>query len=561
MNKQTYKYSHIEDETEKYIDSEPDENGFYSPVYTQSKNKMDIGNPLIECLPAPKNETQVWLKYSVPIADYEKKKIPSLIKSGDMITLANSILQLRKLRIALPMSNSLESGIYRLLLESYRDRSMMSDADTDLPVHLGNAESSINSKLYTDFTATSPSGIAVLGYAGSGKTIAVHTMLSGIPQVIVHSTKETPQFIQVVWLDVECAPNSNLGAIWDGFGSALDRALHNLDGYYHNLITKKHNASAKLEIVIDLIQQFNIGVICFDEIEHINFSANKTSSFEEFLYLQDKTNVGLVVIGTEETYLKMFGQLRSQRRFNHVIHASSYCHDQYAKVVAKQIMDYQWFTPMVNVSDEKNGGPLVQSLVDCTKGIVDQMIALWILVNLTLADSSSKKRLTPDLIKSVAEKEIPEVTNELLYHLDDPMAGSKREQLNKQAEQKMINEIFDKSEKKKTDTLAAQVSQTSMQSVQSLITDAIKVIRIYNKQFDAASIKKAVMHVISQDGGEKLPSDEVIRQTTDYLLSKEKSKNTKKPKAVKNSTTRILPTDFLNNLNQDTRAVSQEERF
>lgn len=560
MEKQTYQYSHIEDVTEKYLTEIPDKNGFYLPVYTKSKLKSDNGNPFIECLPAPKTGRPLCLKYTVPIVDYDRQKIYTMLRNHDNMNLANSIMQLKELRVPLPMNYELEDDIYRLLIQSYRNRSMMSDDSVMLPVHMGGEEGNVNSKLYTKFTSSAPSGIAVLGYAGSGKTIAVHMMLADIPQVIIHSTKETPQFTQVVWLDIECAPNSNLGAVWDGFGSALDRALHNLDGYYHNMIARKHNTSAKMEIVIDLIQQFNIGVICFDEIEHINFSANRESTFEEFLYLQDKTHVGLVVIGTEETYLKMFGQLRSQRRFNTVIHASSYCHDNYADIVARQIMAYQWFTPAVDINNPEIGQPLIQAMLDCSKGIVDQMITLWTLVNLSLATSKKQENLTPEFIKTIAQKEIPQVTNDLLNHLNDPMAGNERERLNKEAEQKMLNEIRSQDTKKKTESLAHQVDQTSMQGIQSIIQDAIKFIHIYNNQFSDEIIKKAVLHVISQDGGEKLSHDQIIREATEYLTSKEKAKVSEKKKPVKKNGSTMSPAEYLNNAHQDVRPASAEER-
>ena len=132
-----------------------------------------------------------------------------------------------------------------------------------------------NTKLIGDSENAANVGFSLIGYSGSGKSSALNILLSHYPQVIKHHSKNIPQFIQIVYLVVNCVPNSNFRALYAGIGNAIDRALGNITPYYETEINKQHSLGSKLNKVRELVELFSIGIIIFDEIQLINFdSAN-----------------------------------------------------------------------------------------------------------------------------------------------------------------------------------------------------------------------------------------------------------------------------------------------
>ena len=219
-------------------------------------------------------------------------------------------------------------------------------------------------------------GFALLGYSGSGKSSTLHNLLSNYPQVIVH-TIDGYRISQIVYLVVECVPNSNFSALYVGIGSAIDKAL-GLDFVYEKMILRTKSLGDKAEKVRQLIERFAIGLIIFDEIQLINFSSTKENSFESLMILTNRTKVAIGVVGTTDAYDKMFSNVRNARRVGMLISASQYCNSlEYFNFLVRNLMQYQWFDEPVEITPD-----IIQALYDNSHGIIDQLVSIYICMHI-----------------------------------------------------------------------------------------------------------------------------------------------------------------------------------
>lgn len=499
MEKQTYKYTRAEAGMDKYDDAEMDVTGYFpKAIYTKASRAAYMGNPLIEALPDSLSPLQKNMLYNNPIPDYNRSVIVRKINTKNKSDLMDSIAGLKDLRVILPRVDRLEDYTRTLLMESYHERAQIIDKDTNLALHIRNKERMAHSQLVVDDQVGGPpGGIALLGYAGCGKTNLVRTVMSHYPNVIVHTTPENPMFIQIPILLIECSPFANMSALWEDFGTALDKRLNNIDNFYHDMIARKKTLTDRINIVINLIKQFNIGMIFIDEIEHINFAKSHKDSFEEILTLQNKTNVGIGVIGNEEAYRTMFTDLRQQRRFNKMIHGSSYCHDMnVANALSLKIMEYQWFEPELDFAHHDDLQSFLDVMYKNTKGIVDQIITLWRFVNydwvINWCDKGRKMRITPKYVDAVAAKYLPEVTRSLLNNLDDIAAGTERTRQNRAAEKAMEEESRRARDELEQKAVLNYYGGDTEEKIRKITDRVISVIRIFHKEMTPEMISKAV---------------------------------------------------------------------
>lgn len=278
---------------------------------------------------------------------------------------------LRNVRVPLPFSISLASEIHRCLINSYSKR-YLSIKTIDECMHSSPFGYKQNSKVIGHSSESTDSCFSLTGYSGCGKSSAIKSVFSHYPQCIRH-VNEWGEFVQVVYLVVNCYANGNLSQLFNGIGKAFDHAL-NLDNVYENLITRKRGIQEKTQIITNLIETFCVGIIILDEIQLMNFSANRSNSFETLMTMMNETKVAIGVVGTEDAREKMFGVLRTARRFQKDIRADLYCHDiKYFASVIHQLWHYQWYDSPVELTDE-----ITIALCEETKCIIVQLINLLI---------------------------------------------------------------------------------------------------------------------------------------------------------------------------------------
>lgn len=115
---------------------------------------------------------------------------------------------------------------------------------------------------------------------------------------ICRNSKPTITIPQITYIVVACVPNSNFSALYRQIGEAIDWALGNAEPIYEKMIMKCRTVADKQLKVCELIEKFSIGTIVLDEIQLIDFTANKENTYEGLLSIVNKTKVALSVVGT-----------------------------------------------------------------------------------------------------------------------------------------------------------------------------------------------------------------------------------------------------------------------
>ena len=129
--------------------------------------------------------------------------------------------------------------------------------------------------------------------------------------------------------------------------------------------------TSKANVICKLIEMFAIGCIIFDEIQLLDFSGQKESTYESLLTVVNKTKVAIMAVGTEDAYSKMFPNLRMSRRTGAFIEANAYCENkQYFATIVSNLMKFQWMDERIEPNRE-----IIQALYDVSKGIIAQLVS------------------------------------------------------------------------------------------------------------------------------------------------------------------------------------------
>lgn len=86
---------------------------------------------------------------------------------------------------------------------------------------------------------SAPTGFALLGYSGCGKSTSLKQLFDNFPQVIMHHPDPATNITQITYLVVSCMPNSNFATLYRQIGEAIDNALGYPEPVYELMITKK----------------------------------------------------------------------------------------------------------------------------------------------------------------------------------------------------------------------------------------------------------------------------------------------------------------------------------
>lgn len=428
----TYEYEILEPGLRQYDEFDLKENNRVPARYVKSCCTTDQGNAYIEALPLPREGTEVNMAYTRDLPDFD----PESIKSMTCLQKQVSVASLRNIRVVLPFHRILEQDFYLMLVQSYRNRKNRIYTNSELSFVQDDQEIRAEMLLHGNAAASANAGCTMLGYSGCGKSSSLEILLSHYPQVIEHHTTEIPRFTQIVYLVVVCPSNSNFSALYASIGTEIDAALGNTKPIYKSMINKCKTLAEKADKICELISLFGIGCIIFDEIQLIDFGSTKENSFESLLTIVNKTKVALFAVGTEDAYGKMFPNIRTSRRTGSLIQASQYCSSKkfFAHIVAF-LMRYQWFDEPIKPTEE-----LVDALYQVTKGIVDQLIAVYMYMQIDYLRAKKKPVIDGKYVTNVAEKHYPGMQR-LLSEIEDPEAEAKRIALIRESQARFETEL------------------------------------------------------------------------------------------------------------------------
>ena len=275
-------------------------------IYIDTKTQ-DRMNPFIAALPPAKDdEISLIRKYTKGLSGYDYDKIFTM-SNNEKIMAVNELKT--NFRICLSFQKQLEDSFYSSLINSYRLRYLQRDTDTDIMVQFQNKEKYIHQKLWGDSADAANSSFALLGYSGVGKSTSLKQLLSTYPQVIVHKLPDGDELPQIVYLTVNCIPNSNFNQLYISIGKAIDRALGNITPFYEAIIERKRTLSQKMEKVIELIETFSVGIILLDDVEDKN---KNLLEYEDNLENQIVSNIKAVIDIDEGRIDKAFKEYVSE---------------------------------------------------------------------------------------------------------------------------------------------------------------------------------------------------------------------------------------------------------
>lgn len=398
-----------------YVEDIPKNENQYAREFDLSENKsvearyihsyVAPGNPFIEALPRFLTPEDVLSHYNRSIPHLSSEELRTM----DEYDKIESIGTLSDIRFPFAFHADVEREFYNALVESYRNRVPLKDISINIPYTYGGKEAFTHEKLVARELSASVTGFSLIGVSGCGKSSCINVLTSNYPQVITHQPKNCVPIRQIVYLKVVCPQGSNFNVLYTEIGKQIDLALGNVIPVYEAMIAKKKNLGKKAQEVEQLIELFHIGIIIFDEIQQVNVSAANENTIESLLTINNNTNVAIAVVGTEETYNKLFKAKRVVRRLGVFIPASKYCDNM--KVFSKNIellFGYSWIDIKTSITKE-----LKECIYNITDGVIDQMIKLYkyIQIDLVKAENKAKKTNKPfetivnaDFIKNTASK-------------------------------------------------------------------------------------------------------------------------------------------------------------
>ncbi len=383
-------------------------------------------------------------------------------------------------------------------------------------------------------------GFSLVGYSGCGKSSALKTLFSNYPQYIIHKGFGVARYPQIVYLVVQCPPHSNFRGLYKNIGVAIDKALGNLKPVYadHLDAGKAGNLSLYKDRVRTLIERFGIGIIVFDEIQHLNFSPGVENSFETLLELINETNVAFAVVGTEEAKEKLFNStLRQVRRTGTEIHADSYCLEiEMFRFFVKELFKYQWFDKDESL-DEDNMRAMTLALFECTGGIIDQLIGLYMYMNIDYVRSpkSRKPVVNAEYIYKVSDKHYKGM-RELLR--DVKRTEKKRIEISNNAKDELVKIMSEESARTAREELLAQMSNSDNDKIDLIRSKIVQNVLNFTDEYTVETIGDAVSAVMSLDEGKKLLIDNDERGLTRMTAALLQKRNENKRVASEKKNTR-----------------------
>jgi hypothetical protein len=214
-------------------------------VYIHAELEIDKGNPYIEALPPPRRDEDIMTAYNKSLPGYRPNDVKSMTRLEKMLAVGT----LRELRFPLPFHRDLEFAFYNALISSYRSRRQVGSDNSNITVAINNKYETTNTILCGDSSGSTNAGFSLIGFSGSGKSSGIHILVHHYPQTIIHTDQYGSSFPQITYIVVNCIPNSNFSALYEGIGDAIDKALNNISPIYAEAIRKTNGLGKKADLV------------------------------------------------------------------------------------------------------------------------------------------------------------------------------------------------------------------------------------------------------------------------------------------------------------------------
>lgn len=248
--------------------------------------------------------------------------------------------------------------------------------------------------------ATAPS-FALFGVSGVGKSTVIDTALSLVPKTIRH-----PDFIQVVWIKVDCPPDGSLKQLLIDILKKFDAEIHTS---YSKLISGNNTVDALILKVANVCAEHYLGTLVIDEIQHLLEAkgVNKEKMLNFFVTFANVAKIPVVTVGTTRALSMLEGTFREARRVGDhgtIIWDSMNPGDDWHYFV-NGLWEYQWTQEFIPLTDE-----ILKSLYKNTMGIHALVVRLFQLTQLhvisseNLGPDEAPLKLSVETIEEVAQQ-------------------------------------------------------------------------------------------------------------------------------------------------------------
>ncbi|PCC14198.1 MULTISPECIES: ATP-binding protein [unclassified Pseudoalteromonas] len=369
---------------------------FENAVYINAEITEYEGHPLINALPpinSPQDTAQLIRR--IPEVRPEEVVLPAYIRRHAMLRIMDGFLYPTKAHL------QLEQTISSMIRQGYLSRNI---ADKSYQETLNNT---------ADFQSMSRNAgnealvSSVIGCSGAGKSTAVEAILSGYPQVIMHSEY---QHVQLVWLKVECPHDASIKSLCINFFRALDSALDNNSQYEKQYVKPRANAEVLLGDFARIAALHSIGLLVIDEIQHLERSNSGVSEkiLRFFVQLTNTIKLPILFVGTPKAYEVFSPSMRSARRasqFGSINWNRFNTADKTGKGsdwdrFFTQLWSLQWFKSSQPLTDE-----IKNIFWDYSQGIAHVAVTLFYLCQ-TRAVTIGREIINEQLVETIFDEEL-----------------------------------------------------------------------------------------------------------------------------------------------------------
>ena len=272
-------------------------------IYRQADLPEHRDNPLIEALPPIKSRHDVMVALSnFPEVNEAERELSDLLRE-------QYIDRIDAFRCPQESFYECYKTIVRLLRTGYASRNPL-DKHTVRYLHYS-AEGKLGDAFGDGFHRPRAGTFSVTGISGVGKSTMLEQVLGHFPQVIEHRNyngHDLAPLRQIVWLKVNCPPNSKPRDLSESLLVAIDDALG------MERTSPPARSGTLLRLIGQKIKSSFIGVLVIDEMQRLT-RANGENQLINFLHeIVDTLGVPLVFCGNPEFEDKMRHRLRFARR-------------------------------------------------------------------------------------------------------------------------------------------------------------------------------------------------------------------------------------------------------
>jgi hypothetical protein len=244
-------------------------------------------------------------------------------------------------------------------------------------------------------------GFTIVGMSGIGKTKAMEAILSLYPQLIIHSKHKEKNFnwLQVVWLKLECPHDGSTKGLCQNFLAALDTVLGT---NYYKQFGRNGSASKNemLKHIARLASIHTLGMLVIDEVQRV--SRAKSGGVGEmlnfFTELVNTIGVPIVLVGTYKALSVLMGEFHQARRGSGQgdLIWNPMKEDEEWQLFVESLWDYQYTDVKCDSTPE-----LIHTLYEVSQGITDIAVKAYMLAQ-RRAITTGQEVIDESMILSVA---------------------------------------------------------------------------------------------------------------------------------------------------------------